>query len=405
MIFEPQYSSGGGRWSVVMSADEVPGYVMRAQKMRIEAESALTDIAIELPRARKILDRILKEYQDLERSLTERRGVGSENAVRVRGTTDGSSLLIFEAFTPHAGWNVAYEMRLDSVSGAINAVMNAIAWQRTGMGFDGVFSFHTRAPLQSVTDPQVMPYTVGLRRSPSARQRSYQEGVMADSAEGWRMAGAFESAPKAVPAPQAISTLTDVSVIGSGRIDGDSAPVRIKLGEFSLESTPELIAIPDLSNEAWVVAGIDVIPESFLPGEAELSVDGAASGKAYIQQTAAKARVTFGMSPRILSKKTPFIPESGSSWTGSGSFRDGYTLEVTNGMDIEREVTVLDRAPVSIVDSVSVSVEVMDPRAERDDMGRLTWKIKLAPGETKKIAVRYTIKYPGGETLEYGSGY
>ena len=80
----------------------------------------------------------------------------------------------------------------------------------------------------------------------------------------------------------------------------------------------------------------------------------------------------------------------------------GYTLEVTNGMDTEREITVMDRLPLPIVDKVTLDVRKIDPEPDkRDRENRLTWNIKLAPGETKKITVEYTIRYPGDETLEY----
>ncbi|MDR1483170.1 MAG: DUF4139 domain-containing protein [Synergistaceae bacterium] len=406
-ILQAAYSPGQrGNWSVVSSADGVADYAARAERMRVAAEAALTDIAIERPHAQKNFDEAAREYQDLERILTEKRGINSETAVKVRGATDGNASLTFEAFTPHAGWTVGYEMELDSKSGVIDAVMNARAWQRTGMELDGAFTFRTRAPSQSVYPPKVSPLTVGLRE-----KVPYMAGIPGTTSN---MPGYFpkmmaedrtleERAP--APAPRQTTTLTDVSITGSGRIDGDGSQVRIKLGEFSVESTPVLIVIPEQNSEAWVVASVDVIPESLLPGEAELSVDGASSGRAYIQESAASARIPFGMSRRVLSKKTPMIAESGSSWTGSGTFNDGYTLEVANGTDTEREITVIDRAPVSTVDKVTVTLDETDPKAERDDEGILTWKLTLAPGETKKITVRYTIKYPGGETLDYNYKY
>ena len=392
---EPEQNSN---WSVVWSADEVIDYATRAQKMRAEIETALTDIATERPRIQKNFDDAVEKFQDLERSIAEKRGVNSESAVKVHGTTDGSTSLIFEAFTPHAGWTLGYEMNLDSGSGAIYTTMNARAWQRTGMEVSGTFAFHTRAPSRSVVPPKVNPFTVGLRgkASPTARAGNITAAMPTEAAPD-----SFSALAPHVPAPQQTTTLTNVSITGSGKIDGDGGHVGINLGGFSMESTPVLIAIPEQNSEAWVVASVDVIPKNLLPGEAELSVDGASSGRVYIEQSIVSARIPFGMSPRVLSKKTSLIAESGSSWIGGGTFNDGYILEVANGTDTERDVTVIDRVPVSTVDKVAVTLDETDPKAERGGDGILTWKLRLAPNETKKITVRYTIKYPGGETLQY----
>lgn len=37
----------------------------------------------------------------------------------------------------------------------------------------------------------------------------------------------------------------------------------------------------------------------------------------------------------------------------------------------------------------------------RDRDNRMTWKLSLKPGETKKIQVEYTLRHPGEESLEY----
>jgi hypothetical protein len=33
------------------------------------------------------------------------------------------------------------------------------------------------------------------------------------------------------------------------------------------------------------------------------------------------------------------------------------------------------------------------------EIGVLTWKLELAPGESKKVRISYSVKYPKGKTL------
>jgi hypothetical protein len=81
---------------------------------------------------------------------------------------------------------------------------------------------------------------------------------------------------------------------------------------------------------------------------------------------------------------------------------DGYTLEISSGMSSEREITILDRIPIPTVDKIVIEVKKIDPEpTERDKENRLVWRLKLKPGETRKITVEYTLTYPGDETLEF----
>jgi uncharacterized protein (TIGR02231 family) len=373
-------------------------YAKSSLKLRLELEAELVDVNMGIERAKKDLEEARREYDDAKARLDRKKGNMPGTAIKARGTTDGPAMLVFEAFTPNAGWNVVYEMNLDSSRGAIGAIMNSVAWQNTGTDVEGEFSFNTRQPARSISPPEVRPLTVGLNENVAEPLRfgaANQRMEMSLNADG------MPEKP-APAAPQAISTLSNVSVSGSGKIEGDGSAVRIKLGEFELECAPLLISIPEQSRESWIVASIDVIPESFLPGDAELSVDDSSTGNTRIAESVASAKIPFGMASRVTAKKSPYIRETGSSWMGTGILNDGYTIEVTNGMEAGHQVTVMDRVPFPTVGEVTVEERKIDPRPdERDKENRLTWKLDLQPGETKKITVEYAIKYPGDETLRF----
>jgi hypothetical protein len=149
---------------------------------------------------------------------------------------------------------------------------------------------------------------------------------------------------------------------------------------------------------------MDSVPSTLLPGQAELAVDGASTGRTGVSESLANMmRMPFGMASRVTSVKKPFVSSTGNSWTGAGILNDGYTIEITSGMDEEREITVLDRIPIPTDDRITLEVKSIDPEpAERDKENRLTWKLSVKPGETRKISVEYTLRYPGDETIVVG---
>jgi len=195
-----------------------------------------------------------------------------------------------------------------------------------------------------------------------------------------------------------------VSVKGSGRLKGDGVFTNVELGRFGFPSTPLLIAIPELSREAWVVASLEVIPDAFLPGVAALYVDGVASGRTNIPEMGLQGTLPFGMAQRVTAEKKRAVGRTGTTWLGlgRGTLQDGYTIEVTNNMDAEREIEIRDRLPLPADDRITLeSVRITPAPALQDDENRLTWKMTLKPGETGRITVEYTLRYPGDETLVY----
>jgi uncharacterized protein (TIGR02231 family) len=380
-------------------------YIADAQKMRLEIETELVDVDMRVSKAQEALLEAQRELETQRLEIERKKPVNHGTVVQVRGTVNSPSTLLFEAYTQSAGWNVGYEMDMDSATGNIDAKMSAVVWQGSGIDVDGQLAFHTRQPTFTVTPPELQPLVVGLRQK--------ETRMRADSAVNMSAFGLSEAEePRALlykavepppPAPDTISTLASVSVRGLGRVGGDKNQARISLGEFSMKSLPVLISIPEQNQEAWIVASVDSVPESVLPGVVELAVDGASTGRTNISDSVAgMMHMPFGMISRLTSKKTPFVGRSGSTWTGTGTLNDGYTIEITSALETEREVTIRDRVPIPAADKIVLEIKRIDPEpAERDKENRLTWRISVKPGETRKITVEYALRYPGDESLEY----
>jgi uncharacterized protein (TIGR02231 family) len=401
MLSSPFPQSDGG---VKIDESALSGYITYlkdALKLRLDMETELADTNIALLRAQKVLDDALERIEAERARLEGKKPHNSANVLAVSGTTSGPAELIFEAYTPAAGWSVVYEMAMNSATGEIKAGMNAVAHQRTGMDVNGSLSFHTRQPSFSVAPPEVRPLTVSLSLGRNAMPAANAPGYSVSIADESFGETAKEYAREAQE-PRAVATLADVTVTGDGKIEGDGSASRVMLGSFSMKSAPVLISIPEQNKEAWIVASLDKVPQALLPGIAELAVDGASTGTASIPETAGAIRIPFGMAAKITSKKTPYVSTQGRSWIIKGVREDGYTLEITNGTEKETEVEVRDRIPFPTIDKVTVDVKKTDPApAERDRENRLLWKLRLKPGETKKIAVEYSVKYPDGETPVY----
>ena len=197
-------------------------------------------------------------------------------------------------------------------------------------------------------------------------------------------------------------TLADRAVKGEGASSGDGREAEFNLGELELKGKTTLVLIPEQRSDAWIVVEMEDFKTPLIPGNAELRIDGQPAGSTKLPEYGlGQKRIPFGYAPQITAKKEPLVEKKGSGWF-SVEFTAGYELEITNGTDKERTVTVRDRLPISTDDKVKVEVNRIEPKPkEQDRENRLTWDVTLKPHETTKIVVDYKLSYPSGEELQY----
>jgi len=125
------------------------------------------------------------------------------------------------------------------------------------------------------------------------------------------------------------------------------------------------------------------------------------SGKTFIETSGRgeTLKLAFGKVPLVTAVIEEAVPLEGTTW-GRGKLEKAFTLSVTNGMGTPTNVRLLDRVPVSAQEKIRIEVLALDPRPSRqDDRGILTWDLKLAPGETRKLTVKYRLTYPADQRI------
>ncbi|MDR1579075.1 MAG: DUF4139 domain-containing protein [Synergistaceae bacterium] len=380
-------------------------YIRRALEFRRQIENDMADLGMKESKARAEWEKVTQEFETRRQELESKKPFNSDMSIKARGTVVSPATLVFEARTNAAGWRVGYEMNMNGATGDIDAGMRAEAWQNTGLDAEGELSFHTRAPSFAVAPPEVLSLSVSLLDADRGRGLGAPAALdgMAPVAAAPPMPADSANYSQQQEALEVISTMANVTVKGRGRVGGDGDIARVEIGTFSMKSTPVLISIPEQNKEAWIIASMDMAPPPLLPGQAELTVDGAPSGRTVISESAADMmRIPFGMASRVTSKKEMSVSTEASTIFGQKTRNGGYTLEITNAMDTERKITVRDRMPIPTTDKITLEVKRIDPLpAERDKENRLTWEISLKPGETKKITVEYALKYSGDGVISY----
>jgi len=157
-------------------------------------------------------------------------------------------------------------------------------------------------------------------------------------------------------------------------------------------------AVPKLDKDAYLLAQI---PEwsklNLLPGDANIIVENTYIGKSFIDpsSTSDTLNLTLGRDKRIVVKRQLIADFSSIKFLGSNKLQKfAYEITVKNTKKDSVSLSLKDQFPISTNKDIEVQLLESDNAEVNNETGLLTWKIPLAPGETKKIRFSYSVKYP-----------
>ena len=389
--------------------NDLLNYITSAQALRQKTEYDLAALKVRLSAEKEKLTMLNAE-------VNSRRPSGESSYIVITGRARGTVRL--EAETGAASWRPRYTLNLDSASGDIDVQMFVRALQRTGLDYSGKITLHTKTPDESISTPNLQPLRVGIKPK--------QEQVLATS--GMRITRTnrmYESAKMAAPmmedtatadyaeeesfsvqasGPAVQESISDrtVNVMGTTTGDGKEREFEVALGDLKLKAKPIITLIPEQKDKAWIIASMDEENTKLIPGTADLRVDDNPSGKIFLDEFGAgQKQIPFGYADQITAKKEALIGKTGVSWF-SGVQTSGYKLEITNGTNTDRFITVRDRLPIPTDEKIKLDIKRITPaQKERDPENRLTWELTVPAGKTETIIVDYTLSYPSGEELQY----
>ena len=175
------------------------------------------------------------------------------------------------------------------------------------------------------------------------------------------------------------------------------------LKEEQIAANYKFYAVPKLDKDVFLLAEIaDWEKLNLLPGEANIIFEGTYIGKSFIDPSSTQdtLNLTMGRDKRVVVKKEKLVDFSSVKFLGANKKQIfTYQITVKNNKKDAIDLLVKDQYPISQDKEVEVELLESSDAANNDETGVLTLKLKLAPGEVKKIKVSYSVKYPKDKTL------
>ena len=176
------------------------------------------------------------------------------------------------------------------------------------------------------------------------------------------------------------------------------------LKEYSIPATYKYYSVPRLDKDAYLLAEVANWEKlNLLPGDANIIFEGTYVGKSFIDPASTQdtLNLTLGRDKRVVVKKEKLMDFSSTKFLGSNKVQKiTYELTVRNNKKDTVHMLLKDQYPLSTLKEIEV--ELLDDGGatiNNKEIGVLTWKLELKPGEVKKIRFAYSVKYPKDKVL------
>ncbi|HTI11897.1 MAG TPA: DUF4139 domain-containing protein [Puia sp.] len=177
----------------------------------------------------------------------------------------------------------------------------------------------------------------------------------------------------------------------------------VVLKEYKVPTGFKYYSAPRLDKDAYLLGEVpDWGKLNLLPGEANIIFEGTYIGRSFIDPASTQdtLNLTLGRDRRVVIKREKVVDYSSVKFLGSNK-KQIFTYEITVKNNKKEAIQLLLKDQYPISSSKEIEEELLDSSGAEVNTGTgvLTWKLQLAPGETKKYKLSYSVKYAKDKTV------
>lgn len=347
-----------------------------------------------------------KQVEALQRDLAKLRS-GSRDAreITVQLAARQAGVVRLSYQVNHAGWKPAYRALLDSNASTVDLERMATVSQKTGEDWSSVkLKLSTGQPRLSPEAPEPHTWVLTYYKPVPVERRAYATAAPAPAPAtapiaGMRFKGAEDDYIPPVIENQG-SFVTEFEVPSRVTLPSDGREISVALARQAVPVKLRVRTVPRIDKSAVVTAEAARPDGVWLPGSMQLFRDGSYVGKTHWDaQASDKFMFAFGRDDLIRVTVDRSDERSGTSGILSQQnerrVADVYTITSFHKKPVD--LLVLESSPVSTSEALKVQTQFQPqptiPQWEQQ-RGVVGWETAIAPNQTMKVNVNYTVTYP-----------
>ncbi|MBB4684972.1 DUF4139 domain-containing protein [Amycolatopsis jiangsuensis] len=367
-----------------------------------EVSAALGRQLADTLKERRALSTHLAELRDdlaaLDRQIENHSGQSQQDSstvtVEIEPSGTGELELELSYVVPGASWESGYDVRVRDTNVSVTAY--GLVSQHTGEDWpECELALSTARPANTVVLPEPEPWYLDREQpAPPGRGMAFAAAaVPADARFGAKLATAEQGTTAVTYRP------SRAIAVPSG-----AQGHRTTLAQLDLTAQLDYVTAPGQAPEAYLRAKVVNTGEHpFLPGSASVfhETEFVGTTRLGLWAPGEERELALGVDDRIRVERE-LVRRTASKATLSGQRRREaeYRTTVHNHSPREALVTVLDQAPVSRDEAITVrDVRATPEPSEQTELGQYSWQLTLAPGASAAVSLGYRVEVAKGVRL------
>lgn len=333
--------------------------------------------------------------------------------VSAKSTLSGSLTTTY--ITSNAGWYPLYDIRAKDTKSPVQLAYKAQVIQNTGYDWKNVnIILSTSNPAVGGNKPELNNWYVDIYDPSTVRYKKLAKPTYAPAleledtkaSESYARSDMDKKANTVAEYTSEVETTLSVEfaiglpyTILSG---GKGQQVDIK--NIDLPADYQYAVVPKLELSAFLLARITKWDTyNILSGNANIYFEGTFVGKTFIDasNTMDTLSISLGRDARIVVERNLITDYTSKKMIGTNRKEEyGYEIVIRNTKKEPITIVVEDQYPIS--KNSTLEVELLESSGALLDLttGKLTWKLNLAAAETKKMILKYSVKYPKDKKVQ-----
>ena len=326
----------------------------------------------------------------------------------------------------NAYWTPIYDIRAKNVNEPLHLDCRAKVVQNTGYDWKDVqLKLSTANPSANHNRPILYPiyvdffqpdyYRLKLKKSAApvmqmmenkSSNMAYISGGLADKVAEQEYVDGLKADDNKVTIQEG-DMAVEYTIATVQDVESDNQEHIVGIQEIEMPAIYNYHTVPKLDLNAYLLARVtNWAKYNLLAGEANIFFDDNYVGKSYLNPNVSSDTllISLGRDEKISVKRMKLNDFSSKKLFGQ-NIKETKVFETTikNNKNTAIEIEVLDQYPISRNSQIEVSTDDLKDAQVTEEYGKLIWKFKLQPNETRKIKLSYTIKYPKDKQVSEGN--
>jgi len=322
-----------------------------------------------------------------------------------------NSKIDLQYLVANAGWVPGYDIKAADLSKPIELVYKAKVFNNTAVSWNNIdVKLSIADPSLSISKPVLKPWYLDYYTAYDNRSKKglgYMQNMIVEDVKGKEEKGPLSETTITGENYDELDIPdlnTEFEIKSKYSIPADDKPYVVEIEEHTLPAIFEHFAVTKMDKGVFLLAKIIGWEDlSLVDGYANVYFKGTYLGESLIRTRNVKDTLdlSLGRDEKVLVTRSKLKDYSSKQLIGS-KLKETLTFELVakNNRKTSVDIEIYDQIPISKNSEIEVKVLDVSQAEYNSVTGELKWRYKLNPGESRKMKLSFSIKYPKNQTVE-----